>query len=301
MIGANFAARTEFAPARVPFGRSLDDGVAILQLEIEITNCGRISIDCSIFILSVKIGSTEKGWEVRKIDFFAAAIAATISALSAQAADLPRQTYKAPPPVVAPPFSWTGFYIGANVGAAWSHADVVASTGTSLGTGTNATFIGGGQFGYNWQINNWVLGIEGTIDGIAGNGKTSPNFIIGTGTFNATGKATWTGTLAGRLGYAFDRWMIYGKGGGGWVGLDGTVNCLAGPCAGLTATRSGSQGGWMAGGGVEWAFDRNWTAKLEYNYIGLNGEGIGTLNGVSYSINNPNVQTFTVGVNYLFH
>lgn len=219
---------------------------------------------------------------------------------AAQAADLPRRTeaYKAPVVVPAPVFNWTGFYIGANIGAGWSRADISGSNGNGLGTNTDATFIGGGQMGYNWQINNWVLGIEGTLDGIASNGKTSNNVVIGANTYNGSVSANWTSTLAARLGFAIDNVLIYGKGGGGWVGWDGTVNWVNN---GTSVSGSKSQGGWMAGVGAEWAFSRNWTAKVEYNYLGLNGQGVGTINGVSWQVDNPRVQTFTVGVNYLFH
>jgi outer membrane immunogenic protein len=233
----------------------------------------------------------------------AVALASLLGIVSAQAADIAaRPAYKAPPPIAPPPFSWTGFYIGANIGAAWANADVVNAFGDSFDVTSDARFIGGGQIGYNWQIGpNWVIGIEATGDGIAGNDRRSRDIIVGGATFNAAAHANWLATVAGRLGYAVDNWLLYAKGGGGWVGFDGRVDCIAGPCAGTFVSNSASRGGWLAGAGVEWAFDRNWSAKVEYNFIGLEERDVGTIDGVLHRIHNPNVQTVTVGVNYLFH
>jgi outer membrane immunogenic protein len=225
---------------------------------------------------------------------------ATATVGAALAADLPaRPLVKAPVPAAPPPFSWTGFYIGANIGGAWAGGDITNdATGASVGVGSSGAFIGGGQLGYNYQFySNWVIGIEGTIDGVGSNDKTTGTVVIGPNTFNAFGRARWDATLAGRLGYAADNWLFYAKGGGAWVGVDATVNNLT---TGASISRSASQGGWMAGGGVEWAFAPNWSAKLEYDFLGINGEQIGTNTGTIFTLHNPNVQQVTVGVNYLF-
>ena len=226
---------------------------------------------------------------------------ATVTGGAAVAADLSRPIVKAPPVApLPPPFTWTGFYLGANIGGAWAGGDIRNNTtGASVGIGSSGAFIGGGQVGYNYQFyNNWVVGIEGTVDGIASSNKTTGNIVIGPNTFTASGRATWDATLAARLGYAADNWLFYAKGGGAWVGLDGTVNNLTVP---MTITRTATQGGWMAGGGVEWAFAPSWSAKLEYDYLGINGEQIGANTGTIFTVSNPNVQQVTVGVNYLFH
>ena len=226
---------------------------------------------------------------------------ATVAGGAALAADLPaRPLVKAPIAAPPPVFSWTGFYIGANIGGAWAGGNIINdATGASVGIGSSGAFIGGGQLGYNYQFyNNWVVGIEGTIDGVGSNNKSTNNFVIGPNTFNAVGRATWDATLAGRLGYAADNWLFYAKGGGAWVGVDATVNNLT---TGASISRSASQGGWMAGGGIEWAFAPSWSAKLEYDYLGINGEQIGTNAGANFTLHNPNVQQVTVGVNYLFH
>jgi outer membrane immunogenic protein len=229
---------------------------------------------------------------------------AAIGAVPAVGADLPT---KAPPvPVYAPPpFSWTGFYIGPNVGGGWAQGTVVDTiAGGSFGTGTRGAFAGGGQLGYNYQVGNVVFGVEGFFDGIASGNNNTSNIVTGVGgnQFQATANATWVSTVAGRLGFTgpgFDHWLFYAKGGGGWVGYNATVSDLT---TGVSANTSSSQGGWLAGAGIEWAFAQNWTAKIEYQYIGLNGFSVApTFVADRFMVNNPNVQTVTFGINYLFH
>jgi outer membrane immunogenic protein len=229
----------------------------------------------------------------------ASALTSLIIASPATAADLPARPFVKAPVAAPPPFTWTGFYIGANIGGAWAGGTITNNaSGASVGVGSSGAFIGGGQLGYNYQINNIVLGIEGTVDGVGSNDKTTNTVVIGPNTFNAFGRATWDATLAARLGFAADNWLFYAKGGGGWVGFDATANNIT---TGASVMRSTSQGGWMAGVGAEWAFAPNWSAKLEYDYLGLNGEQIGANTGTIFTLSNPNVQQVTVGVNYLFH
>lgn len=118
----------------------------------------------------------------------------------------------------------------------------------------------------------------------------------------AIANATWVGTFAGRIeftGAGFDHWLFYAKGGGGWVEYNATVWDLAN---GLSASTSSSQGGWMAGAGIEVAIAPNWTAKIDYQYqyLGLNGFSVApTFSTDRFMVNNSSVQIVTLGVNYL--
>jgi len=225
-----------------------------------------------------------------------------LAAVPAVGADLP---VKAPPaPVYAPaPFTWTGFYIGGNVGGGWAQGNVTDTlTGGSFDTGTVGSFIGGGQLGFNYQVGNVVWGVEGFFDGVASN-NNSGNILTGaTGDqFQAATNARWIATAAGRVGITgpgFDHWLFYAKGGGGWVGYNASVSDLT---TGVSASTSNSLGGWMAGGGVEWAFAQNWTARIDYQFIGLNSFSVGSFPADRFLVNNPNVQTVTFGISYLFH
>src|SRR4051794_8319511 len=184
----------------------------------------------------------------------AAAAAATLltTGTSGQAADMAVKA--APPPMMmAPLFTWTGFYIGGNLGAAWAQRNVTDIFGNTFGRTSDARFIGGGQLGYNWQAGNFVLGVEGDIDGIARNNDNGSAAVVirGAGPFVVTSNsASWVATLAARFGWAVDHWLFYGKAGGGWVGNNNgftVVNTTTG--AGFASGGGNSTGGWLLGGG----------------------------------------------------
>jgi outer membrane immunogenic protein len=196
---------------------------------------------------------------MRKI---AVGLFATCSMISiACAADLPRSVYKAPA-MVAPVFSWTGFYIGANVGYGWGSGDGTATVGGITGpiSGSSNGVIGGGQIGYNWQTGPIVFGVEADFQGSGVEGNvTGPGFI------NGRQSTDWFGTIRGRLGYAWDRTMLYATGGGVYsdnhIKGTSTIN-------GLAFDNSQTSWSWTVGGGVEHMFMPNWSAKIEYLYIG---------------------------------
>src|SRR5262249_37538737 len=176
--------------------------------------------------------------------------------------------YGPPSPVYAPPpFSWTGFYVGANIGGAWAHRDGADTfLGGDFGGGNNrGVVIGGGQLGYNWQIGYAVLGIQGDFAGAANNHKPLTVFIPSVGTIQVTSNNRWITTVAGRFGVTNGPWLFYGKAGGGWVGNeDFTITNLT-TGASITASNN-KNSGWLVGAGIEWAFAPNWSAKVEYNF-----------------------------------
>lgn len=229
----------------------------------------------------------------------AVAVAPVIQSEWAKAADLG----VAPVPYVAPMFNWTGFYIGPNIGGGWAGGNITdALSDVSLGIGTRGAFIGGGQIGYNYQVGpNVVLGVEWLMDGIASSNNTSAGVVIPTiGLVTASARPDWVSTLAGRIGFTgpgFDHWLFYAKGGGGWAQASATVNT---PLA--TFGESRTAGGWMAGGGIEWAFALNWTARIDYQFVGLENTTVAPGFLVDrFTTRNADIQTLTVGVNYLFN
>jgi outer membrane immunogenic protein len=221
--------------------------------------------------------------------------AAAFVAAPALAADLPM---KAPPAPPLPVFSWNGFYIGANIGGAWSHTtvnDVV--TGLSFGTDSSG-FIGGGQVGFNYQMNNFVFGVEGDIDATSIS-KTGPGLVTGIGTLQATAKTDWVATLAGRLGFAFDRWMVYVKGGGAWVQNSATLTNLT---TGAAVSGSNTSSGWVLGVGAEWAFAGPWSAKIEYDHVEFDRWSVAApviAAGDTFNVNR-NIDMVKFGINYRF-
>jgi hypothetical protein len=95
---------------------------------------------------------------------------------------------KAPPAPVypPPPFTWTGFYIGGNVGGDWAQGTVTDNaTGGTFGTGERGSFMGGGQLGYNYQVGNVVFGVDGFIDGIASGNNNTSDIVTGLPAINS--------------------------------------------------------------------------------------------------------------------
>jgi len=240
------------------------------------------------------------------------AVTALIASGSAWAADLPPAPAPAPRAPAAyipapPPFSWTGFYIGGNIGAGFNHGNITDSiNGASWGLNNNGTFAGGGQVGGNYQFGVVVAGVEADFEWFANNNNSGGGVTAFGTTLSGSSNGRWLTTVTGRLGYAFDRVLVYGKGGGAWVGSNNFTVLNVPTGASVSFSNSNSNTGWVAGAGVEWAFFNNWTAKLEYDYVGLSNYSFTVpagfaLAGDVFTSSSRNVQMVTVGVNYLFN
>jgi len=248
---------------------------------------------------------------VRAVTAFSMLVVASVAA---NAADM-RMPVKAPPPPPPPPFSWSGFYIGGNLGGAWAHHNWSDTFFPNLsfndGSG-NGRFIGGGQVGFNYQINQFVWGVEGTFDWAStnngnGTGVILPGVLPVTA-IQVSSNDTWISTIAGRLGWAVDRALFYVKGGGGWVGNNGFTITNLNTGASISTSGSNNVSGWLVGGGFEWAFAGNWSVKFEYDYLGLGNRSFTAtglvfprLAGDTFTSGNTNVQMATVGLNYRFN
>jgi outer membrane immunogenic protein len=197
------------------------------------------------------------------------ALIGLLSAGAAQAADMP---VKAAPVAAPPPFSWSGFYIGAHVGAGWGTVESnlpFEDFALPISSHTVNGFLGGGQVGWNWQINSWlVFGFEGQFSGSDIKGD-APCLIV----FNCHTKVNWLASAAGRVGYAYNQTLYYVKGGGAWADSDYRADFLSAGVA--TFTGSSTRSGWMVGAGIEQAFWTNWSAKLEYNFMDFGTDNIG--------------------------
>ena len=224
------------------------------------------------------------------------------ASITAHAADMP---VPAPPP--PPPFSWTGIYVGGNVGGAAPGGSLTDSLfGIDFNLGTNTGFIGGGQLGFNYQIGGFVIGVEGNFDWVVTQNLHS-QVSTPVGTIQATSNDTYITTAAARVGAAVDHWFLYAKGGGAWVGNNGfTVTNLT-TSASITGLNSRTNSGWLAGFGVEWALTRNWTLKFEYDYLGFNNFNFAVpptapfIPGDTFTSNNRNIQMAQLGFNFLFN
>jgi outer membrane immunogenic protein len=184
------------------------------------------------------------------------ATAAVVAMSSAAfAADLPTQKG---PPVYAPPppvFTWTGVYIGAQVGYEWGY------TGTTLaGVGAPSYnpngIVGGGHIGYNYQFSGpFVVGLEGDVNGSNYRGRN----ITGATIYGSS--TPIDGSLRGRIGYAYDRALFYVTGGGALGDFKNSYTV-----GGATDTLYTTRIGWTAGAGIDYAIDNNWSIGVEYRY-----------------------------------
>ena len=198
----------------------------------------------------------------------------------AMAADLPSR--RAPAPIIAavPVFTWTGFYVGVNAGYGWnsgSNRYVDPAFGYAGDSGSDGGFIGGGQIGYNYQIGSFVIGVETDLQYANVGNKSSGYYTTGGYYYGGDDSDGYFGTVRARAGVAFDRALIYVTGGLAYGDL-GNNNYY-----GLNTTNyyygggNDSNWGWTLGGGVEYAFTNNLTAKVEGLYVNLDTKNSGGL------------------------
>jgi outer membrane immunogenic protein len=178
------------------------------------------------------------------------------------AADLPRSMPVKAPAVVPMAYNWTGFYLGINGGYGWGSSDW---SGGIVGSNSPDGWLVGGTVGYNWQAlgSPWVFGLEGDIAWT----DIRDSFANATCVTGCETRLNWLGTARGRIGYAWDRFMVYGTGGAAFGDIEANVGGLAGT--------SDTNVGWTAGAGIEGAIGANWTAKVEYLYVDLGSVGCG--------------------------
>ena len=184
-------------------------------------------------------------------------------------------------PRYAAPFSWTGIYIGGNVGGAWLDADFlsnhVSGVGPCVGGGfvtpcdpvnhSAAGFIGGAQLGGRWQTGRWVLGLETSYSWTHLEDTTTSFSAPGTLNYTSELKSIYTATA--QVGYAWDRTLLYVK--GGYAGGDLHFNSITVP-GGTIGPVSTRVNGWTIGTGLEHALNKNVSVGLEYDYIRLDGD-----------------------------
>jgi outer membrane immunogenic protein len=221
-------------------------------------------------------------------------------------------------PRSGPAGPWTGVYLGLNAGGVMGSRQNVATTGldtydfpgtsigdafassalSSIGLGGNSGFIGGGQIGYNQQIDNFVLGVEADFQGTTANGAAGQT--SGAGYDPASGVAPITvtrvqaglvnfGTVRARAGYLVTPSLLaYVTGGFAYGQTNVRAAFFSVDTAGAVPPETGGtsydsvHGGWTAGAGVEWMFSPGWSAKLEYLYYDLGAPPLG-MTGIGFA------------------
>lgn len=240
----------------------------------------------------------------------------------AMAADLGTRMPLKAPPAPAPVATWTGCYVGGNVGVAWSHqdqarVDQISLAGTIIpapfgyGSETDTGIAGGGQVGCDYEFaQGWVVGVQGMFDWTDLSGShPSGVFVAPVTAVSMFDKTNNFDTATARLGYAFaGSALAYVKGGAAWVhNKDSLVGTLASGTTFLSESASWTATGWTVGGGIEYRFMPNWSIFAEYDYMDFGTQTILfsappglTALGEHIAIK-QNVQAALFGVNYRFN
>jgi outer membrane immunogenic protein len=214
---------------------------------------------------------------MKKILLTAVALTALVAA-PAIAADVGQPVYRAPPPapIYGPPvygFGWTGCYIGGHIGGLWAHKNWFdhnpgsATFGLSDGTHDPSGFLGGLQAGCDYQFaGGFVVGASGDY---AWTDAESSNLSILFPGFTNHSKVNSLASVTGRIGYAWDRFLGYVKGGGAWENDDHFFTDGI-----TTGTASLTRGGWTVGFGGEYAFTNFVSGFVEYNHYGFGNRDV---------------------------
>ena len=249
---------------------------------------------------------------IRRLGIAVAFASTAMAAAVAGAADLAVKAPVVTPPVVL--YNWTGCYVGGHVGGGFTDDTATNRFGNSSSRDSSG-FLGGGQIGCNYQFaSKWVVGAEG--QGAWTSLKTTK---AGTVIFPSQGVTVpsqstvdndFLASVTARLGYSFaDPWLFYVKGGAAWTNekVDSAFIAPLGTVGAGTAvdpSTSTTRTGWTVGPGLEWAFARNWSATVEYDYYNFGGKSLVATAPGSPSVSIANfkdaIQAVTVGVNYRF-
>lgn len=243
--------------------------------------------------------------------FLLSLAAGTMLAGAAVAADLPSRSYApAPSPVIAsaPIFTWTGLYVGVNAGYGWSESNRFNNWAVGRG-GDNGGFVGGAQAGYNYQMGSFVVGVETDIQyADFGKARSGEAFDPVSGlVYGVRGNSgDYFGTVRARVGFAFDRALVYATGGlaYGDVARSGSYYAYS-PFTGayFGSTGGNDSVGYAVGGGLEYAITDALTAKVEGLYVNLgNGKRfVDPWNGVAYKGRDADFGVVRAGLNYKFN
>jgi outer membrane immunogenic protein len=207
---------------------------------------------------------------------FLLASVGAIALIGSQAFAAEPLPYVPPPPV----FTWTGPYIGGQIGGAWGTGNlnaalfdpVIRALVATSTSGTPSGVIGGAHVGYLYQINQWVLGIEGSVDGTGLRNTAAAAFPFAFGGSFLTGNTSLDilGTIRGKIGFAWDRVLIYGTGGAAFGGFSTDLSLVGtAPFFIARANPGTTRAGWTAGGGLQYAVTNNWSVFAEYRYTNL--------------------------------
>ncbi len=238
---------------------------------------------------------------------------------TAYAADLPPRMPAKAPVVATAPYSWTGCYVGAHAGAGWARTGFSDPTGVNIapigdvvGVNSRAGFVGGGQLGCDYQFaTNWVVGLAGDFSWADIDGQENDPFFPGknpTMPRTVHSRTDFLASATGRIGYAWDHYLLYAKGGAAWSHdkyQANNFNCTTIAFVSCNTSASDMRLGWTAGGGLEWAFAPDWSVLVEYDHYGFGTKSLTFTDpanpGFPATFNvKQDIDLVKVGLNYRF-
>jgi outer membrane immunogenic protein len=257
------------------------------------------------------------------------ALLSTVAMPAALAADMPTKAPRQAPVAI---YNWSGFYIGGHVGYGWgdkdfSQDDIADFFGLDNPIASHSLrgVLGGAQAGFNIQSGALVFGVEGQFSwtGIDDETTTRLGFVFGPGNctqrepcpvdMRIKSEIDWIATVAGRIGFAWDRVLLYAKGGVAFMDQKHTADGFIGTdkVHFANAKFGDTRTGWMVGGGLEYAFAGNWSAKIEYNFMDFSNETFnvvatsdilcgGKCGAVKVGVDDGQMHVVKFGINYRF-
>jgi outer membrane immunogenic protein len=230
--------------------------------------------------------------------FLLATAALALLHLPALGADIGARPYYDRAPAYAPPpapiYNWTGFYIGGHLGGAFSGSN--SFNGLALGD-DNARFLGGVQAGGDWMFApNWLIGAEGQYSWLSGN-QLNAAFPGG---FVYNNNQRGLASITGRVGFTWGPGLVYVKGGYAYSDNRETLT-LGGTPIGFVLSDNHTNG-YTVGGGLEYMFAPNWSAKAEYQYYNFgDSHFIAPAAMVPFGTFHNDEHTLKGGINYRFN
>ena len=240
--------------------------------------------------------------------FLLGAVGALAMVTSASAADLAARPYTKAPPMIAAVYDWSGFYIGANGGGAWSRncwdiVPVVPGPVLAEGCHDASGAVAGGQVGYRWQASSWVFGLEAQGDWADLTGsRVSQQFIVAPGDTTSNTRVHGLGLFTGQVGYAWNNVLFYVKGGGAVT--DNRYEHRFIPTNVVFDSARETRWGGVVGVGLEYGFAPNWSVGVEYDHLFMDDHTLNFTNaaGVLSTVDRvrQDVDMVTARVNYRF-
>jgi len=245
--------------------------------------------------VTLKTGRLAWGFAMKWAAVAGGVALACVASVASHAADLsPIGPYKAAPAYIPAYFNWTGYYVGVALGDGHGRTQFFDGFDSLTTSFSNNGLLVGGYTGVNYQVGSIVFGFEGDFTGVWAKGSAIDTFGDSLST-----NIIWTSLVTARVGWAFDRVLLFVKGGGAFVDHR---DLIAGPGPGVGTLPGGSAitSTWTLGGGIDWAMTEHWILRGEYDYMKLTGKGVAIGPPTGIAGIGGNFNEYKAGIAYKF-